>query len=123
MAYDLDAIVAESDSTPFVFTFGGEEFTWPAQLDLRAERELSEGKLWEALERMFGPDQYARFLATSQHLDMEVIKALFGAHAKHQGTTMGESRASAGSSKSTQRPSKQTSKPIIRSASPTSAVG
>ena len=116
MVFDLDAFIAEGEGEPFVFTFGGEEFTWPAELDLRAERDLSEGKLWEALERMFGPDQYKQFLASPKHISNKVIISLFREQAKHQGTTVGESEASAGSSKSTQRPSKPTSNRTIRSA-------
>lgn len=114
MAFDLDAFIAEQEGEPFVFTFGGVEFTWPARIDLRAEMALAEGRLWDALRLQFGPGQYEKFLEVGEGFDIPAVRGLFDAHAKHAGTSLGESSASAGSSKSTQRPSKPTSKRTIK---------
>lgn len=117
MTFDLDAFIAEVERTPFVFTFGGEEFTWPGGIDVRMTTLLAEGKLDEAL-RVLNGEQHARFMqAWAGHngvLDNEVIRGLFGAHASHVGSSLGESSASTGSSKSTERPSKPTSKRTIK---------
>lgn len=111
MTFDLDAFIAEHEGEPFAFTFGGVEFTWPARIDLRAEMALTEGRLWDALRLQFGPGQYDKFLEVGAGFDLEAVRGLFDAHAKHHGSSLGESSASAGSSKSTARPSKRTSKP------------
>lgn len=117
MAFDLDAFIADNQGEPFVFAFGGVEFTWPGSVDLRMTGLLDQGKLYEALERLNG-DQHEKFMAAweghSGVLDTKVIRALFGEHAKHAGSSLGESSGSAGSSVSTARPSKQTSKRTIR---------
>ena len=111
MTFDLDAFVREANGAtePFRFTWGGQEFTWPATLDLRAEMALSEGRLWDALRLLCG-EHYERFLEVGEGFDINAVRALFAAHAAHVGSSLGESSASAGSSPSTQRPSKRTSK-------------
>jgi len=114
MAFDLDAFIAESSSEPFRFTFGGVEFTWPSRLDLRAERALVDGNLWDALKMQFGPGQYDKFLEVGEGFDIEAVRALFDAHAKHLGSSLGEPSASAGSSSTTAKPSRPTSKRTIK---------
>lgn len=112
MAFDLDAFIADAERAPFVFTFGGVEFTWPGSVDLRVTGRLGDGDLFGALE-LLNRDQHEKFMAAWQGhdgiLDNKVIQALFGEHAKHAGSSLGESSASTGSSKSTARPSKPTS--------------
>lgn len=113
MAFDLDALIAEAEGEPFAFVFGGVEFTWAGSIDYRVTDLLGEGKLFEALERLNG-DQHEKFTATWEAhpgvLSSKVVYGLFGEHAKHAGSSLGESSASAVSSKSTARPPKQTSK-------------
>lgn len=117
MAFDLDAFIADAEGEPFVFTFGGVEFTWPGSVDLRVTGLLGQGKLYEALEKLNG-DQHEKFMATweghSGILDTKVIHALFGEHAKHAGSSLGESSGSVVSSKSTAKPSRPTSKRTIK---------
>lgn len=114
MAFDLDAFIAEQPGEPFTFTFGGVEFSWPARIDLRAEMALADGRLWDALRLQFGPGQYDKFLEVGAGFDINAVRGLFDAHAKHHGSSLGESSASVVSSKSTARPSKPTSKRTIK---------
>lgn len=117
MVFDLDAVIADVQREPFVFTFGGVEFTWPGGVDLRVSALLSEGNLLGALERLNG-DQHEKFMASWENheglLDNTFIKALFGEHAKHAGSSLGESSASTGSSKSTEKRSRPTSSRTIK---------
>lgn len=120
VAFDLDAYVASQDPGPFVFTFGGQEWTWPPQPDLRSVGHLiaNPPRVVDALELMFKPADWERFIAhTGGGLNETAIVELFQQHAKHAGSSLGESSASSGSSKSTARPSKPTSKSGTRSTS------
>lgn len=114
MAFDLDAFIADQAGEPFVFTFGGVEFTWPARIDLRAEMALSEGRLWDALKLQFGPEQYDRFMESGVAFDTIAVRGLFSAHAAHMGSSLGESSASASSSETTAKRSRPTSKRTIK---------
>lgn len=117
MAFDLDAFIAEADDEPFVFTFGGVEFTWPGTLDLRADAALAEGRLFDALRYNNGP-QHEKFMAAWEShdgtLDVRAVKGLFSAHATHRGVSLGESPASSSSSASTEKRSRPTSKRTIK---------
>lgn len=117
MGFDLDAFIADVERKPFEFTFGGEQFVWPGGIDFRVTNLLGDGDLFGAL-RLLNGDQHDKFMdAWSHHdglLDNQAVKALFGAHAEHVGSSLGESSASTGSSKSTERRSKPTSKRTIR---------
>jgi hypothetical protein len=114
MAFDLDAFIRESEGDPFTFTFGGVEFTWPARIDLRAEMALAEGRLWDALKLQFGQVQYEKFMEVGDGFDVVAVRALFDAHAKHHGSSLGESSASASSSGTTAKRSRPTSKRTIK---------
>jgi hypothetical protein len=110
VAFDLDAVIASREPGPFTFTFGGKEWAWPPALDLRATAALLEGRVWDALQMQFGPEQYAEFMATGGGFDEGAVAELFKAHAAHLGSSLGESSASSSSSGSTARRSKPTSK-------------
>lgn len=88
--FNLDAVVTESEATPFDFTFGGEGYTLPAQVDLLAAASLEGGKLYEGLHRLMGDDQWERLLAAKAVLDTPRLKALMEAYAKHVGLSLGE---------------------------------
>jgi hypothetical protein len=88
--FNLDAVVSESEATPFDFTFGGEGYVLPAQVDLLAAASLEGGKLYEGLHRLLGDDQWERLLAAKAVLDTERLKALMEAYAKHVGLSLGE---------------------------------
>jgi len=114
MVFDLDAFIADQPGEPFVFTFGGATFTWPAQVDLRAEKALGEGRLWDALRLQFGEGQFDKFMEVGAGFDVAAVRGLFDAQAKHRGSSLGESSASESSSKSTAKPSRPTSKRTIK---------
>jgi hypothetical protein len=107
--FNLDAVVSETGSEPFDFTFGGEGYTLPAQVDLLAAASLEGGKLYEGLHRLMGDDQWDRLLASKAVMDNDKLKALMEAYAAHVGLSLGESGASTGSSVSTEGPSKRIS--------------
>jgi hypothetical protein len=90
VSFDLDAVVTESDATPFPFTFGGEDYTLPAQVDIVAAAALEGGKLYEGLRKLLGDSQWDRLLASEAVLDQEKLKALMEAYAKHVGLSLGE---------------------------------
>lgn len=116
MAFDLDAVGREAEGEPFTFTFGGEEYVLPAQPDMRVATAASAGRLEEMLERMLGPDQWARLQASPAPFTSVQLDALLTAYGEHLGIDMGNSEASPSFYKSTVAPSKRTSSGRIRSA-------
>lgn len=94
MTFNLDAVESETNSTPFDFTFGGEAYTLPAQVDLLAAASLEGGKLYEGMHRLLGDGQWDRLLASTAVLDNDKLKALMKAYAEHVGLSLGESAAS-----------------------------
>jgi hypothetical protein len=90
MGFDLDAVVSESEAKPFEFTFGGEGYTLPAQVDLLAAASLEGGKLYEGLRRLLGDDQWDRLLESKAVLDTPKLQALMEQYAKHVGLSLGE---------------------------------
>lgn len=129
--FDLDAL--ESEGTPFRFTFGGERYEFPADLDF-ALIDLIEGLsdeptkvdvtiLTRLAKRLFGPEQWARVEASGASFGVVRLIGLMNAYQKHLGVSLGELQASAGSSKSTVRPSKRTSNGSTGSRSRRSAAG
>jgi len=124
VTFNLDAVVSESEALPFEFTFGGEDYVLPAQVDLLAAASLEGGKLYEGLRRMLGDAQWDRLVAAKSVMDDVKLKALMEAYAAHVGLSLGESEGSTVSSKSTAGPSKPTSNGSTASPSPTlSRVG
>lgn len=105
--FDLDAVVAEAEQTPFRFKFGGEEFTM-SPLDLKMGlKELTTVELFQAI---LGEEQWARIVASPARLTEPAFVALLDRWTKHYGMAPGESPASPRSSVSTGGPSKRTSK-------------
>jgi hypothetical protein len=90
VSFDLDAIVTETDATPFDFTFGGEPYTLPAQVDIVAAAALEGGKLYEGLHKLLGEDQWDRLLKSEAVLDTPKLKALMEEYARHVGLSLGE---------------------------------
>lgn len=119
MAFDLDAFIRSRE--PFTFTFGGREWTWPPNGDLRADVALARGDLGGALRWLFDDEQAVAFMEAGHGLDVEALRALFDAYAEHRGTRLGESSASSASSKPTAKRSRQTSKSTTASRSKSSA--
>lgn len=106
---DLDAIQNEADDKPFEFTFGGDTYTLPPRIDMRAVGAMSEGRVGDALRMMLGAEQWKRIQQAEAVLDDRKLGALMEAYAEHNGVTVGESSASVSSSASTRGRSKPTS--------------
>lgn len=107
-SFDLDALIAEATGVPFTFRFGGDEYTCPASIDVRAVSALAAGDLVGALRVMVGDEQWARLEASPQTLGVVAIGKLIEAYAAHQGVSVGESFGSSSSSPSTAEPSTPT---------------
>ena len=90
MKFDLDAVQHDADAKPFEFSFGGEYYTLPAQIDMIAAAALESGKLNAGLQRMLGEKQWDRICATEAVLDQTRLKALMEAYAVHTGLSLGE---------------------------------
>lgn len=121
MAFDLDAFIASQDPGPFVFTFGGQEWTWPPKPDMRAIGHLiaEPPDLLSAVRMNFTAPDWERFIEhTGGGLAEPAMIELLRQHAEHCGSSLGESSASSESSGTTARPSKRTAK---RSTAKTSA--
>jgi hypothetical protein len=107
--FDLDAVAAEADGEPFVFTFGGEEYVLAPKVDIRVGIALAEEDWIGALRRMLG-DQWDRLVASPAALTGPLAGTLIRAYLDHSGQSAGESSASSRSSGNTARPSKRTSR-------------
>lgn len=97
MAFDLDAVEHDAAATPFDFTFGGEAYSLPAQVDLIAAAALESGQLNAGLRKMLGEAQWTRICESSAVLDQTKLRKLMEEYAKHVGLSLGESAASTGS--------------------------
>lgn len=90
MTFNLDAVQSDATGEPFPFTFGGEDYTLPATVDIIAAAALEGGKLYEGLHRLLGDEQWERLLASPSVLDTDRLKALMEAYAEHIGLSLGE---------------------------------
>jgi hypothetical protein len=109
VTFDLDAAAVEGVE-PFTFTFGGEVFAMPTVMGLAYEDTLAylaAEREDQRLRLLLEPEQYERLMALAPTTGQ--VRALIRAWWEYQGTTEGESGASADSSPSTGRPSKPTS--------------
>jgi len=111
MAFDVDALIAEAENEPFVFTYDGTEYELPhgKTLTMRQQLDLAgaggdAGGFVDVL-REVAPDTVDAMLDMPGHATLAVIKAWN----EHSGIDQGESSASTDSSKSTERPSSGTS--------------
>jgi hypothetical protein len=91
---DLDALDADEAGEPFTFRFGGEDYTLPPKIDLRAVAALEGNRYDAALRMLLGPVQYERMQQASAVFDQRKFEALFNAYGAHQGVSLGESEAS-----------------------------
>lgn len=89
MAFNLDEIV--DDGEPFPFTFGGEDYEFPADPDLKFVEYLSEGAFQAALWTLLGEEQYQRLDASKARFTTKRAKALFDAYTKSLGIDSGKS--------------------------------
>lgn len=117
MPFDLDAVIAESKPADrrkkFTFSFDGDEYTLPNDVDVLALAAAASGQIAVALRRLLTPEDFDRINASSKVLTRDTLMALLDAYYQHiVGLAAGESSASTSSSKSTARPSKPTSKTV-----------
>jgi hypothetical protein len=105
MAFNLDAELG----LPFVFTFGGEEFSMPPDVDFATIEKLKEGNPDAAMGLLLGAEQVARLEALPGVFGARAFKLTLDAYFEHLGIRQGESSGSASSSTSTAEPSKPTS--------------
>ena len=101
--FDLDAVEAEAERTPFTFTLKGEMFTMlaPEDVDWRALADTEAPDwLYNYVGALLG-DDFERF---QQHaVPQWKLNKLLEACQEHYGVTPGGSKASARSSRSTRR--------------------
>lgn len=119
--FDLDAAVGETNSQPFRFTWGSQEFELPAAMSLPVDRLL---KIVDSIENISAadPDQIASVLkllvddemlarlSAARPLSIDGLMKLMSAWMADQGGALGKSPASPASSASMARPSKRTSR-------------
>lgn len=114
MTFDLDAVIAEAKPDrrkKFTFTFDGETYTLPNDVDLLALGAASKGDVNTAFRRLMSDDDYARIQQSKKTLNYDTLFTLLNAYYEHvTGLAAGESSASTRSSTSTARPSSKTSK-------------
>lgn len=87
--FDLDAVLA--DGEPFSFTFGGQEYTLPADPPLTVPPLLRAGLDAEAVELLLGAEQWERLSAADPALGMKGATALLVAYQAHLGLAPGGS--------------------------------
>lgn len=95
MTYDLDAVIAEDERKPFVFTLKGEQWTLPHAETISAEQAeaLDAGHVVKTLKSIGGNDLGAQLAK----LPAFALEALMNEWLKASGTTLGEELASTGS--------------------------
>ena len=90
--FDLDALADEAD--PFTFTFGGQEFTFPADPDIVALEFFDKGDFQNALFVLLGDEDYQRMdaiPATTARMGHARFAALMEAYGRHLGVEPGKS--------------------------------
>ena len=80
---DLDAV--ESGRQPFEFTFGGTEFTFPADPDIKWLEYLVKGAMQQTLYELLGEKQYEAMEELEATMTHERMLALLDAYKEHQG--------------------------------------
>lgn len=99
---DIDAIMAERDEKPpYVFTFGGEVYSLPARIDIRAVAAMSRGDLDVSMRLLLGQAQWERLQASESVFNDETLTVVMDKYQEHMGEALGESKASTKSSRST----------------------
>lgn len=118
MSLDLDALLG----LPFTFTFCGEEYSLPPDVDFQTLDELQAGHPDEAFRRLIGEEQYARLQAAPGTFGARAFTEVLQAYVTHLGLRSPESSASSDSSVSTATPSRLTSSGTTAPRSPGSAT-
>jgi hypothetical protein len=97
-SFDLDALANDANATPFPFTFGGEDYELPPEIDVLDMAMLSTPeRVMEGLIRLLGADQVARMEKSDARLTPPKLEALVKAYMAHLGVDLGEAPASSGS--------------------------
>lgn len=104
MSFDLDATLG----LPFTFTFGGDTYTLPSDVDMAALQALRAEEPEKALQAMLGDEQWQRLQESPAVFGVRAWSKLIDAYFTHLGLRNPESGASSDSSKSTAGPSNPT---------------
>ena len=112
-AFDLDAVLG----LPFTFTFDGEEYTLPPDIEWSTTQTLTEGKPDVALRRLLGEEQWQRLEDSPKVFGTRSFTAVLDAYTEHLGLRMGEAEASPSSSENTDGQSRRTSSGTTESTS------
>lgn len=109
--FDLDALLADLDQNrpKFRFRFGGEAYSLPPKVDLRAAAAMQAGDLHAGLRLLLGAEQWERLCAAEATFDQDALTALMERYVAYTGASVGESSASTVSSASTAERSRPTS--------------
>lgn len=89
-------LVADTESSPAGFVFGGETFTLPGKLDFRVIVAMQRGNFDRALSLLIGAEQMDRFLEidSDEPFDETKLNELIELVSGRSGTSAGESGAS-----------------------------
>lgn len=102
MSFDLDKVLAEEEpGEPYEFTFDGEKYALPPEMDVRAVAAISGGRLDAGLRLLLGEEQWEKIQASPKTLTLKGLESLFDDYAEHTGTTMEKPSASTPPSKRT----------------------
>ena len=95
--FDLDALVDETKETPFVFKFGGREFSVPSRenADYEILNKLEDNDFKGAFKLLVGDALWPEF--NKNVLRLKQVKALLGAWSAFKGDAEGESSDSSAS--------------------------
>jgi hypothetical protein len=118
MSFDLDAALG----LPFTFTFGGEEYTLPPDVDLAAVTALQDGHPDVAIRHLLGDAQYERITASASVFGARAFTSLMSEYMRYLGISSGESEASSESSPNIGEPSRPTSNVSTESTSSPSST-
>jgi hypothetical protein len=116
MTFDLDAALG----LPFTFTFDGQEYTLPPDVDFDTITALQSEHLQDAFAGLLGPEQWQRLDASPKVFGARAFTAVMKEYLTHLGLGMGESSASPPSVQNTPVPSRRTFSDTTDTASPTS---
>lgn len=108
MPYHVDAIAREADPNPWEFEFGGETYTLPSDLDMRAMAALNGGRLDDALRILIGPEQWERMQASSYVFGPKQLNDLMQTYLSDLGIDLGKPLPSTDSSPNTPTPLRRT---------------
>jgi hypothetical protein len=83
--FDVDALIAEAERRPFRWRWGGEVWTFPATMDISVVQLVDDRKALEAVEKLMGPEQWARLVDMPEIIGAVDLKAVLDRYIERQG--------------------------------------